>query len=180
VLLTTLRRCCIVFRGRGLCWTKRTSSPTEMRCNLERLLSSQARRGGPSQAHPYRTASKTFSRSLRSSAYSRSTNSRSWLLLPHVLALDALHHKNLKHVPFPPPCSLPQVFQRLVLVPLRDRDPTALVRIRRILRVFSLRRTKEQRLCGRPIVMLPTKTIVLKQLRLSKREQANILVSLYT
>jgi SNF2 family DNA or RNA helicase len=68
----------------------------------------------------------------------------------------------------------------LVLVPLRDRDPTALVRIRRILRVFSLRRTKEQRLCGRPIVMLPTKTIVLKQLRLSKREQAQILVSLYT
>ena len=39
------------------------------------------------------------------------------------------------------------------------------------LQVFSLRRTKDQRLNGKPIVMLPTKTIVLKHLRLSTREQ---------
>ncbi|KAJ1483395.1 P-loop containing nucleoside triphosphate hydrolase protein [Baffinella frigidus] len=63
------------------------------------------------------------------------------------------------------------IFQRLVLIPLRDRDPAALVRIRRLLKVFSLRRTKDQRLNGKPIVMLPTKTIVLKHLRLSTREQ---------
>ena len=61
-------------------------------------------------------------------------------------------------------------FQKLVIAPMRQRSPASMVRIRKLLQIFCLRRTKDQQLNGQPIIILPTKTIEVKYVHLSRRE----------
>ena len=62
-------------------------------------------------------------------------------------------------------------FLKLVIMPMRLRSPTSVVRIRKLLQIFCLRRTKEQRINGQPIIILPPKTIHVTEVLLSPQEK---------
>lgn len=62
-------------------------------------------------------------------------------------------------------------FLKLVIMPMRLRSPTSVVRIRKLLQIFCLRRTKEQRINGHPIIILPPKTIHVTEVLLSPQEK---------
>jgi SWI/SNF-related matrix-associated actin-dependent regulator of chromatin subfamily A3 len=53
-------------------------------------------------------------------------------------------------------------FHKLVVAPMRQRSPASMVRVRKLMQVFCLRRTKNQQLNGQPIIILPPKTIEVK------------------
>ena len=72
---------------------------------------------------------------------------------------------------FEPFCEHYSLFKRQIETPIKRGDPNGFKRLQTLIEAISLRRTKTDKVNGRPLVALPEKTVRIKKLKFTKEEQ---------